>query len=188
MPDAIDKAMKVYLEKLGAPTDAPRSAGVPTEEESMEANFRDFLRRVGPRGGKTKALKDFAEAHTQRQLVSLEADNASLRASLAEFKGDYGKLVDLEGQAQARVAALEEERDRLRELERACRRHFMDKMVCSRCEGEGNTWADGKVHYPSYTGPTAPCPNCGGSGEVSNNSGEIERILKALHPTSEAEL
>ncbi len=43
----------------------------------------------------------------EARVSALEADNASLRASLAEFKGDYGKLVDLEGQAVARVAALE---------------------------------------------------------------------------------
>jgi hypothetical protein len=163
MPDAIDKAMKVYLEKLGAPTDAPRSAGVPAEEESMEANFRDFLRRVGPRGGKTKALKDFAEAHTQRQLVSLEADNASLRASLAEFKGDYGKLVDLEGQAQARVAALEAERDRLR-------------------EALAPIWEQVKTDakYGDYI--------AFGVVDAQLDGKMLEAIRQALHPTSEAEL
>ena len=61
------------------------------------------------------ALAHLEAAPSGEGVKELEADNASLRASLAEFKGDYGKLVDLEGQAQARVAALEAERDRLRE-------------------------------------------------------------------------
>jgi len=38
--------------------------------------------------------------------------------------------------------------------------------VCSRCEGEGRLWADGKAHYPMENLPTKACPNCDGDGRV----------------------
>ena len=45
-----------------------------TEEESALLNYADFLKRVGPRGGKTKALRDFADA-------ALRAENDRLKAA-----------------------------------------------------------------------------------------------------------
>lgn len=44
--------------------------------------------------------------------------------------------------------------------------------VCSRCEGEGRLWADGKAHHPLEYLPTKACPECGGDGRVlSGNEG-----------------
>ena len=36
--------------------------------------------------------------------------------------------------------------------------------ACNRCEGNGQLWADRKVHTANYRGPTMDCPNCGGTG------------------------
>jgi len=44
--------------------------------------------------------------------------------------------------------------------------------ICSRCEGDGQLWADGKAHYPMCGLPTRNCPNCDGTGRVlSGNEG-----------------
>lgn len=44
--------------------------------------------------------------------------------------------------------------------------------VCSRCEGEGQLWADGLMHYYDPNRPTKACPNCDGTGRVvSGNEG-----------------
>ena len=45
------------------------------------------------------------------------------------------------------------------------------QIRCSRCEGEGQLWADGLAHHPSHQGATNACPNCGGSGHVYNLAG-----------------
>jgi len=39
-------------------------------------------------------------------------------------------------------------------------------QCCSRCEGNGRLWSDGKAHLPSYNGPTTACPNCDGKGRT----------------------
>ena len=51
------------------------------------------------------------------------------------------------------LVALEE----IRDLETDC---------CSRCEGNGRLYTDGKSHYPSENSPTILCGNCGGSGRI----------------------
>ena len=41
-----------------------------------------------------------------------------------------------------------------------------ESQCCSRCEGDGELWADGKAHYPSEQRETILCGNCGGSGRL----------------------
>ena len=51
---------------------------------------------------------------------------------------------------------------------------------CSRCEGEGQLWADGKLHFATAKLPTAPCPNCCGTGEISPGRGDILAALRTV--------
>lgn len=51
------------------------------------------------------------------------------------------------------VEALEQ----IRDLETEC---------CSRCEGNGRLYADGKAHFLSENADTILCGNCGGSGRI----------------------
>ncbi len=48
-----------------------------------------------------------------------------------------------------------------------------DGECCQRCEGNGNLWADGQAHYPSYDGPTVNCGHCGGEGRLYPDLKEI---------------
>lgn len=44
-------------------------------------------------------------------------------------------------------------------------------LGCSRCEGEGQVYADGKAHYCSEHFPTTDCPSCDGTGKVCSECG-----------------
>ena len=112
----------------------------------------------------------------EARVSALEADNASLRASLAQFKGDCGKLVDLEGQAEARVAALEAELAQ-KESHRAWMVAQLEAAISVLDKGHP---AYGPICAAAYidTRPLTPA--------------EIEQVkkfaeeYKAFHPTSEA--
>jgi len=72
------------------------------------------------------------------------------------------------------LAALEQ----IRDLETEC---------CSRCEGNGRLYADGKAHYPSENADTILCGSCGGSGRIlPEDAQEIAEaaIAKAQSSTS----
>ena len=107
----------------------------------------------------------------EARVSALEADNASLRASLVEFKGDYGKLVDLEGQAQARVAALEADMDGLAEDAELHRKR---------------AYTLGVAYLDEVVDDEAPRPS---KQYTFEETVLIARAaVAALHPTSEAEL
>lgn len=42
----------------------------------------------------------------------------------------------------------------------------LETECCSRCEGGGRIWADGKPHFPHEQAGTIPCGSCGGSGRI----------------------
>jgi hypothetical protein len=51
------------------------------------------------------------------------------------------------------------------------------RQTCSKCEGDGRLWADGKSHYFSENRPTVECGHCGGKGEVNvAPTNEIESL------------
>lgn len=55
-----------------------------------------------------------------------------------------------------------------------------NSQVCSRCDGGGALYADGKPRYPWEEAPTVPCPVCSGSGEVYELSMEdVQDIARA---------
>lgn len=62
---------------------------------------------------------------------------------------------------------------------------------CKQCAGERRLWADGKAHYPAYTGPTVACPACGGTGTEpleTEDSIAFARAERELQREKDAEL
>ena len=88
--------------------------------------------------GKTDVSKDTGKSWTLLAKGLLEACDRldSAEASKADL-----------------LAALEQ----IRDLETEC---------CSRCEGNGRLYADGKAHLLSENADTVFCGNCGGSGRI----------------------
>lgn len=70
---------------------------------------------------------------------------------------DWNKLKDRLDTSEAREKDLLEALEQIRDLETEC---------CSRCEGNGRLYADGKAHLPSENADTILCGNCGGSGRI----------------------
>ena len=101
--------------------------------------------------------------------------DAVIRSKDKDFLYDYGcKAQELEAIKADLLAALEQ----IRDLETEC---------CSRCEGNGRLYADGKAHYPSENADTILCGSCGGSGRIlPEDAQEIAEaaIAKAQSSTS----
>lgn len=49
----------------------------------------------------------------------------------------------------------------------------LETDCCSRCEGGGRLWADGKAHNQSEQVDTILCGNCGGSGRILPEDAQI---------------
>lgn len=80
----------------------------------------------------------------------LQKQSDLLTLGLLQEKNKYAAL-------KASHKKIVESLEQIRDLETDC---------CSRCEGEGNIYADGKAHYMSENAPTILCGNCGGSGRI----------------------
>jgi len=51
------------------------------------------------------------------------------------------------------------------------------KTICNRCEGNGRLWADGKAHFPSYSGETILCGDCSGNGFIINEEIDLAQAI-----------
>lgn len=92
---------------------------------------------------------------------------AHIETCLAVLRSADAKLAEYEG-LLAKLAALGRE-----------------SCVCSRCEGNGAVYADGKAHYMSEHAPSKPCPECDGSGKHFGDMAGLWRL--ASEAAKEAE-
>lgn len=61
----------------------------------------------------------------------------------------------------------------------AARFAIKEPEICSRCEGSGAVYADGKAHLATENVPTSPCGDCEGCGLLIS-SDAIEGLKEAL--------
>lgn len=77
--------------------------------------------------------------------------------------GDEGEA---EANAHLIAAAPETKKQRDALLEALEEIRDLETKACSRCEGNGRLYADGKAHLISENAATILCGNCGGSGRI----------------------